>query len=210
MLRMLSRSVVSDSLWPHGLYPARLLCPWNSPGKNIGVGSFQHRDWTRSPTLLVGSLPSEPPGKPMNTGVGSLSLLQGIFPTQEWNQGLLHELTSWTPRDSLREVQELQVSSLFTTSGIFLHSPLTLWPCFCCPTTQILILLLTSLLQHLVLNPLVSTHKVETGDAPDWVLGLQQTCLCSWYPQTGTVPPSYFLNMLSCSAMSSSLQSHIL
>ena len=31
-------SVVSDSLWPHGPYPARLLCPWNSPGKNTGVG----------------------------------------------------------------------------------------------------------------------------------------------------------------------------
>ena len=25
-------------LWPHGLKPARLLCPWDSPGKNIGVG----------------------------------------------------------------------------------------------------------------------------------------------------------------------------
>ena len=36
--------VISDSLWPHGLYS-----PWNSPGQN--------------------------------TGVGSLSLLQGIFPT---------------------------------------------------------------------------------------------------------------------------------
>ena len=35
------------------------------------------------------SLPPEPPGKPMNTGVGSLSLLQGIFPTEESNQGLL-------------------------------------------------------------------------------------------------------------------------
>ena len=32
-------SVVSDSLWPHGLWPARLLCPWGSPGKNTGVGS---------------------------------------------------------------------------------------------------------------------------------------------------------------------------
>ena len=31
-------SVVSDSLWPHGLQPARLLCPWDFPGKNIGVG----------------------------------------------------------------------------------------------------------------------------------------------------------------------------
>ena len=33
----------------------------------------------RSPALQVGSLPAEPQGKPKNTGVGSLSLLQGIF-----------------------------------------------------------------------------------------------------------------------------------
>ena len=33
-----SHSVVSDSLLPHGLQSARLLCPWDSPGKNIGVG----------------------------------------------------------------------------------------------------------------------------------------------------------------------------
>ena len=31
-------SVMSDSLQPHGLQPARLLCPWNSPGKKTGVG----------------------------------------------------------------------------------------------------------------------------------------------------------------------------
>ena len=48
-----SRSVVSDSLRPHGLYS-----PWNSPGQN--------------------------------TGVGSLSLLQGLFPTQGLNPGLQH------------------------------------------------------------------------------------------------------------------------
>ena len=36
------------------------------------------------------SLLVEPQGKPKNTGVGSLSLLQRIFPTQESNQGLLH------------------------------------------------------------------------------------------------------------------------
>ena len=46
-------SVMSDSVWPHGLHSL-----WNSLGQN--------------------------------TGVGSLSLLQGIFPTQESNQGLLH------------------------------------------------------------------------------------------------------------------------
>ena len=40
--------------------------------------------------LEVDSLPSESAGKPENTGVGSLSLLQQIFPTQELNWGLLH------------------------------------------------------------------------------------------------------------------------
>ena len=44
----------------------------------------------RSPTLQEDSLPSKPPGKPKNTGVGSLSLLQGMFPAQESNWGLLH------------------------------------------------------------------------------------------------------------------------
>ena len=34
-----SHSVISDSLQPHGLQPARLLCPWNSSGKKTGVGS---------------------------------------------------------------------------------------------------------------------------------------------------------------------------
>ena len=48
-----SRSVISNSLWPHGLYS-----PWNSPGQN--------------------------------TGVGSLSPLQGIFPSQGSNPGLPH------------------------------------------------------------------------------------------------------------------------
>ena len=36
------------------------------------------------------SLPAEPPEKPKNTEVGSLSLLQQIFQTQESNRGLLH------------------------------------------------------------------------------------------------------------------------
>ena len=34
----ISRSVVSDSLQPHGLQPARLPCPWGSPGQDTGVG----------------------------------------------------------------------------------------------------------------------------------------------------------------------------
>ena len=55
-------SDVFDSLRPHGLWPAKLLCPWDSSGKNTGVGCY--------------------------------TLLQGIFPTQGWNPGLLH-LLQW-------------------------------------------------------------------------------------------------------------------
>ena len=43
-----------------------------------------------SPASQVGSLPSGPPGKSKNTGVGSLTLLQGHFPTWDLNRGLLH------------------------------------------------------------------------------------------------------------------------
>ena len=37
-VKVFSRSVESDSLRTHGLQPTRLLCPWNSQGKNSGVG----------------------------------------------------------------------------------------------------------------------------------------------------------------------------
>ena len=59
--------------------------PFPSPGDlpNPGIKP-------RSPILQADSLPAEPQGKPKNTGVGSLSLLQWIFLTQESNQGLLH------------------------------------------------------------------------------------------------------------------------
>ena len=69
-------AVVSDSLRPHGLWPARLLCPWDSPGKNTGEGChflLQGIFSTRGsnphlPHLLsflhwqVDSLPLAPPG----------------------------------------------------------------------------------------------------------------------------------------------------
>ena len=33
-------SVASSSLRPHGLQPTRLLCPWDFPGKNTGIGCY--------------------------------------------------------------------------------------------------------------------------------------------------------------------------
>ena len=59
--------------------------PFPSPGDLPNPGTEP-----RSPAVQADSLPAEPPGKPKNAGVGSLSLLQGIFLTQESNQGLLH------------------------------------------------------------------------------------------------------------------------
>ena len=38
LLLLLSRSVVSNSVWPHRRQPTRLPRPWDSPGKNTGVG----------------------------------------------------------------------------------------------------------------------------------------------------------------------------
>ena len=59
--------------------------PFPSPGDlpNPGIKP-------RSPALQADSLPAEPQGKPKNTGVGSLFLLQGIVQTQEVNWGHLH------------------------------------------------------------------------------------------------------------------------
>ena len=73
-------------------------CPWDSPGKNTGVGCHALLQGNlpnpgiepRSPALQADCLPSEAPGKPQNTGMGSLSLLQWNFPTQVSNQGLLY------------------------------------------------------------------------------------------------------------------------
>ena len=125
---------------PHRWQPTRLLHPWDSPGKNSGVGChfllqcmkvksesevaqlcptcsnpmdcsppgssvhgiFQARvlEWgaiafSESCSVMSNSLrphglysPWNSPGQ--NTGVGSLSLFQGIFPTQGSNPGLLH------------------------------------------------------------------------------------------------------------------------
>ena len=70
----------------HGILQARILERVAFP---FSRGSSQPRDWTQVSCIAGRSLPAEPPRKPKNTGVGSLSLLQWIFPTQELNWGLL-------------------------------------------------------------------------------------------------------------------------
>ena len=67
----------------HGILQARILEWVAFPFSNPEIEP-------RSTALQVNSLPAEPQGKPKNTGVGSLSFLQRIFPMQELNQGLQH------------------------------------------------------------------------------------------------------------------------
>ena len=73
----------------HGTLQARIL-DWVafpfSRGSSLPNPGFK----PRSPALQADSLPAEPQGEPKNTGVGSLSLLQQIFRTQESNRSLLY------------------------------------------------------------------------------------------------------------------------
>ena len=71
----------------HGILQARILKWVAFP---FIRGSSQPRDQTQVSCILADSVPAEPQGKPKNTGVGSLSLLQWIFLTQKLNWGLLH------------------------------------------------------------------------------------------------------------------------
>ena len=57
---------VMSLLWPHGLWPARLLCAWDSPGKNTGVGCH---------SLLQGVLPTQ--GSNLVSSIAGISCIAG-------------------------------------------------------------------------------------------------------------------------------------
>ena len=71
----------------HGILKARILEWVAFP---FSRGSSQPRDQTQVSCIAGRFFTSWATGKPKNTGVGSLSLLQQIFLTQEWNRDLLH------------------------------------------------------------------------------------------------------------------------
>ena len=74
----------------HGILQARIL-EWVAMPSSRGSSRDQNPGIKpRFPTLQVDSIPSEPPGKPKDTGVVSLSLHQGNFPIVQSNRGLLH------------------------------------------------------------------------------------------------------------------------
>ena len=87
---VLSHSVFFDSV-THGLYLTKLLCPWESPGKNVICLVAQSCLTLCDPmdcSKPGSSIHGDSPGK--NIGMCCHALLQGIFPTQGSNPGLQH------------------------------------------------------------------------------------------------------------------------
>ena len=72
-----------------------------------------------SPVWQADSLPAELSGKPKNTGVGNLSLLQGIFLTQELNQVDSLQADSLTAEPA-RKPKNTGVGSLSLLQEIYL------------------------------------------------------------------------------------------
>ena len=66
------------------------LCPALFDNENCQALSGSGTTEPKPPMLQALSLPAEPQGKPKNSGVGSPSLLQQVFPTQASSRGLLH------------------------------------------------------------------------------------------------------------------------
>ena len=99
--------MVSNSLWPpQTIQSMEFSRPEYWSGQLFPSPGYlpNPRIEPRSPTLQADSFPAEPWGKLKNTGVGSLSLLQGIFPTQELNWSLLHcrqFFINWAIREAL-------------------------------------------------------------------------------------------------------------
>ena len=83
----------------------------------------------RSPVLQVDSLPAEPQGKPKDTGVGSLSLLQGAFLTQEFEPGSPALQADSLPAEPPGKPKDTGVGSLSLLQRIFLTQESTRVSC---------------------------------------------------------------------------------
>ena len=84
---------MSNWLWPCGLKPSRLLCPWNSPGRNTGVGCHALLQGIFLPQGLNPHLLCC-----LHWQVGSL-LLKSSSKPNEWVKGTQSCLTLFNPMD---------------------------------------------------------------------------------------------------------------
>ena len=85
-----SRSVVSDSLQPHGLKPTRLLRPWDFPGKSTGVGC--HCLLELSKTEILGAVYLKP-----RRGIRREKKQQKVSGDDVDRAGREHIPRSWSP-----------------------------------------------------------------------------------------------------------------
>ena len=109
---------------PHGLQHARLPCP--SLSLSVGASCSVMSDSLRPPGLFT---PWNSPGQ--NTGVGSCCLLQGIFPTQESNPGLLHYrqiLYQLSHQETLSSLKLVFIELMMPSNHLILCCPLLLLP----------------------------------------------------------------------------------
>ena len=91
LLLLLSHSIMSHSLRPHGLSPTRLLCPWDSPGKNTGVGCH---------ALLQGIFPTQG----SNPGFLCLPHCQVGWRPEGCSVGSEDPVGFWDPRVGIRSL----------------------------------------------------------------------------------------------------------
>ena len=104
---MLITSVLSNSLWPCGPWPASLLCPWNSPPKNIGVGCVPF------------SRESSEPGMRRWDSGWNPSLLQLL----QWEEVLYHQHHVGSPLQSeVRLINSSCICRYFVLNPLDLHS----------------------------------------------------------------------------------------
>ena len=85
LLLLLSRSVVSDSVWPHRRQPTRIPRPWDSPGKNTGVGCHFLLQCRKVKSESEVAQPCPTPSNPMDCSLPGSSI-HGIFQARllEW------------------------------------------------------------------------------------------------------------------------------
>ena len=119
-------SVVSNSVWPHRWQPTRLRCPWDSPGKNTGVGCHfllqrmkvkNEREVVQSCPTLSDHMDCSLPG----------SSVHGIFQARvlEWGAIAFSNRKPYSTRKTILKI----LHSTFKTLKLWMHPVLLYWVC---------------------------------------------------------------------------------
>ena len=118
---LVTKSCLTDSLRPHGLFPTRLLCPWDFPGKHPGGGCH---------FLFLGILPNQGWNSCLLYWHGSVqvSLVAQLCPTL-YDPGIAAHQASLSIINSRSLLQLMTIESVMPSSHlIFCHPLLLLLP----------------------------------------------------------------------------------